>query len=187
MQRSPTIDKFNLLVDELNQRMESQKRGLAFGKERLLGLHNNGFHIEAFMVNAQLLEEAVKGVIRTFLLERAAYDACGLADPYSKVSKDSHEDQPLGNCIYTLQEYTGKTDLTKKLFEFNRKRRDFIHHAFDGSQDAKLLDEESLNVVSDTEFMTMVLGIAGIQVDLQKKIQGMYEQMKMVGLSQKPD
>ena len=34
--------------------------------------------------------------------------------------------------------------------------------------------------------MTMVLGIAGIQVDLQKKIQGMYEQMKMVGLSQKP-
>lgn len=168
------IEEFNLLIDEQNRRSKQMLTGIRYGRERLKRLHEGKFEVEALLVNGQLVEQAVKSTIRSFLVKRSGFDAAGLPDPYPKISKSDLERRPLGDVVARLREYVGETRLVELLDDFNEKRADFIHHAFDGTREPEALDKEAASILSNSSYEELVLGLVKLETQVKKETESLY-------------
>jgi hypothetical protein len=159
--------------DMVNIQIMDMKKGLRDTTPRLEALAKDKFHIERLMVNAQLVEHALKGTLRMLVLKRTIWGILNHPDSYGGKTIPFFEKMELGKLISLYKKLEGENKLSKNLTSFkDRFRNDYIHHIFDGTNDLTQIDKEAEKYLNSEEFnQGIVMGLISVQLKLQKEIQ----------------
>jgi len=164
--------QISIAIGAINIQINRMKKGLKEITPRIEKLHRDGFHIEAVIVNGQLVEHALKLTLRVFQFKRMIANILNLPDPYKgKPSTEGFEKKEMGKLIDIFKKIEGTSDLTKELDNFkDLYRNDYVHHIFDGSHDLKEEDQKAKQYLSSFDFAGMVLGIVSVHLRVQQEV-----------------
>lgn len=171
----------DIVIDSFNDQLEIMKKGIGNGRGRIESLMRSGFHIERMMVNAQLVEHAVKQVLFVCRLKREVANILEIVDPYANVGRDKNEQEwfeevfknfsrkSLGIVTRLLRMITKDDNLANKIEEFNTYRQEFIHQVFNGMREMEEIDKEADDYLSNKKDLAeIVIPLAY----LQKRVRG---------------
>jgi hypothetical protein len=170
------------IFDVANERILTMKKGMKNGAARIEKLHKAGFHLEALMVNGQLIEHAIKNVLFMCRLKRDVCQQIGLPDPYPvvqlsneklrefKKNFENFDRKTLGKVIGLLRLVTEENGMADELEKFNGMRIETIHHAFNGIKDLEDFDVEALKTVEDMDYKKAVVVLGLLHQKIQAEI-----------------
>lgn len=150
----PFLKKMNLYI---NFHMAGVKRA----NIRLQKLWDNNLWVEAMILHCQIVEYAIRFLLKEYGVKREILHIRGEVDPTEAVAKLKDDDikkAPLGTLIGELKNYMGHNNLTLLLDDLNQNfRKDFVHHVF-FTTDANLEDAltRAKAYFSDDKFKNLI-------------------------------
>ena len=185
-------ENISKVFEAANASLEIMKKGIRDGAERIKRLMEAGFHIERFMVNAQLVEHAAKNILHACRLKREVADILGLPDPYAHVGRDKKEQEwfedsfrkfsrsSLGIVTRLVRMTTNENGLVEKLEEFNTFRQEFIHQTFNGTNEMADMDKKADDYLThDNSLFEMVMESQALHFKIQQEISALYQSKKV--------
>jgi len=156
MKRNTSFDLFRKAIAEVIIRLENTRKA--------------GFHIEAALINAQLVEHSLKHILHSCELERSITGILGLPDPYPYgTMKDKKELErfrkgfsnfdrsELGKLIVLFRQATGELALATELESFNTFRITLAHHVFSGEYNIDLINQQASDHLDLPETAAMII------------------------------
>lgn len=171
-------EKFNKIsneIDTINPMVTQMKEAIKLASRRLKQLHDAGFHIEAIILNGQIIEHTIKMTLRAYKAKRNILNILDRPDPLREVILTTYENDTLGNLIKLFAKFTGETELTKLLWAFKNDYRDeFIHNIFDGSKDIKQIEKEALDYTTGQNLQKIIIGLVTSHIKVQDEVHQLY-------------
>jgi len=184
------------IFDVANVRILTMKKGMKNAYARLERLHKAGFHLEALMVNAQLVEHAIKNVLFMCHLKKDVCMQLNLPNPYPIIqvsdkqlaafTKDLEDfnEKSLGGLIGMFRLISDEKEVADELNKFNDKRVETIHHAFNGVKDLEDFDAEAHKTVEDMSYKKAIILLGLLHQKIQDEITQLCEDFKNSALGE---
>lgn len=141
--------------------------------ERIKKLQEQGFHIEAVIIQAQVIEHIVKLVLYGYGSRRRMLKILGENDAFMDVKLDILEadDTPLGGLVGTLKKFVGNHEVIEQLGRLNTLRKGAVHKIFDGKKEVGPFEDEARAYTQSGAFECLQDKLQKVQQDLNKELE----------------